>query len=94
MSHLERYLARRLLATGLVKANDEPTQASFDRAYEADITAIVHARLTSALKYGYSEALDDVQKQVEDMNDVFGTRYSNRISRNDVWLLIENLRQP
>ncbi len=94
MSHLDRYFARRLLATGLVKAGDEPTQASFDLAYEADIAAIVHPMLTSALKYGYAEALDDIQKQVEDMPDVFGTRYSNRISRHDVWLRIENLRMP
>ena len=94
MSHLDRYFAKRLIATGLVKADDEPTQASFDRAYEADITAIVHPMLTSALKYGYAEALDDIQKQVEDVHDVFGTRYSDRISRRDVLLLIENLRLP
>lgn len=38
--------------------------------------------------------LNNVQKQVEDMNDVFGTRYSNRISRHDVWLRVENMRRP
>jgi hypothetical protein len=43
---------------------------------------------------GHQNALDNVQKHVEDMQDVFGTRYSNRISRHDVWLLIEKLRRP
>ena len=38
--------------------------------------------------------LNDVQKQVEDMSDLYSTRYSNRISRNHVWLLIEQMRRP
>ena len=45
-------------------------------------------------EHGHQNALDDVQKHVEDMNDVYGTRYSDRISRTDVLLLIEELRRP
>lgn len=46
------------------------------------------------IRQAVAATLDDIQKQVEDMPDVFGIRYSNRISRHDVWLLIENLRMP
>jgi hypothetical protein len=41
MSGLDVYIIRRLLATGKIKSGDEPNQANFDSAFEADITAIV-----------------------------------------------------
>jgi len=41
MTYLEWYLVRRLLRTGHVQATQEPSQAAFDEAYEADIMAIV-----------------------------------------------------
>ena len=47
MNYLQAYMVRRLLARGHVNADDEPTQASFDSAYEADITAIVMRVLRS-----------------------------------------------
>lgn len=55
---------------------------------------IVGDCLCAELQACEERLLNDVQKQVEHINDVFGTRYSNRISRHDVWLLIENMRRP
>ena len=41
MNQLVVYIVTRLLRTGQIKAGDEPTQAAFDKAYEADVTKIV-----------------------------------------------------
>ena len=36
------FIVNRLARTGYIKRQDEPTQEDFDRAYEADIRAIVN----------------------------------------------------
>jgi hypothetical protein len=47
MNYIQMYMVRRLLRTEYVKGEDEPTQANFDSAYEADITEIVMRVLRS-----------------------------------------------
>lgn len=51
-------------------------------------------RIVKALHLGYLDALDDVQDRLKDMGQVWCNAHGSHVSRNDVHLLLDELRKP
>ena len=50
--------------------------------------------IVKALHLGYHDALDDVQDRLKDMGQVWCNAHGSHVSRNDVHLLLDELRKP
>lgn len=50
--------------------------------------------IVKALHLGYLDALDDVQDRLKDMTQVWCNAHGSHVSRNDVHLLLDELRKP
>ena len=49
--------------------------------------------IVRALQIGYEDALDDVQDRLKDMGQVWCNAHGSHVSRNDVHLLLDELRK-
>ena len=50
--------------------------------------------IVKALNLGYLDALDDVQDRLKGMANVWCNEHGAHVSRNDVHLMIDELRKP
>lgn len=50
--------------------------------------------IVRALHIGYLDALDDVQDRLKDMGQVWCNAHGSHVSRNDVHLMLDELRKP